>query len=123
MSKPERIKLARSGNQAERRAVLKDRDVSLHTHVLNNPGLTTKELAQLLRGGGVSAGFVRKVTERAELMGNSAIVEALVVNPLTPIDIAVRLVARVPPEVARRIARSSNYRPQVVAAAKKRVTR
>ena len=122
MSKPERMRLARSGNELERRAVLKDRDVSLHLQVLNNPQLTAKEVAQLIRGGGVSAAFIQKVTERRELMGNPMVVEALVVNPLTPVDIAVRLVERIPLEVARRIARSGNYKPQVVAACRKRVT-
>ena len=54
-------------------------------------------------------------------MNARGIKEALVVNPLTPTDVAVRLVAKVPIDLARRIARSSTYKPQVVNAAKKRV--
>ena len=123
LSKAEKLKWARHGNVAERRAVLKDRDVSLHMQVLNNPGLTPKEIAGLIRAGGVSPGFVRKVCERSEFMANPQVVAALVKNPLTPTDIAVKLVERIPVQLARQIAKSRNYRPAIVAAAKKRVTR
>ena len=121
MTRPEKMKLARSGNEAERRAVLKDRDSSIHHFVLNNPNMKPKELTSLIRGGGVSGAFLKKLCERPDLMNNRAVAEALVVNPLTPTDVAVRLVARVPLEMARRIARSTTYKPQVVNAAKKRV--
>lgn len=121
MTRPEKIKLARTGNEAERRAVLKDRDSSIHHFVLNNPNMKPKELAALIRGGGVSGPFIKKLCERHDLVNARGIKEALVVNPLTPTDVAVRLVAKVPIDLARRIARSSTYKPQVVNAAKKRV--
>ena len=121
MTRPEKIKVARSGNEAERRAVLKDRDSSLHHFVLNNPNMKPKELAALIRGGGVSGAFLKKLCERHDFLSNRSVAEALVVNPQTPVDVAVRLVGRVPLELCRRIARSTNYRPQVVNAAKKRV--
>jgi hypothetical protein len=121
LSRPEKIKLARTGNEAERRAILKDRDSSLHHFVLNNSSMKPKELCALIRGGGVSGAFLKKLCERPDFLNNRAIAEALVINPQTPTDVAVRLVARVPLETARRIARSSTYKPQVVNAAKKRV--
>lgn len=121
MTRVEKIKVARGGNEAERRAVLKDRDSSLHHFVLNNPNMKPKELAALIRGGGVSGAFLKKLCERHDFLSNRAVAEALVVNPQTPVDVAVRLVGRIPVELCRRIARSTNYRPQVVNAAKKRV--
>ena len=121
MTRTEKIKIARSGNEAERRAVLKDRDSSIHHFVLNNPNMKPKELTALIRGGGVSGAFLKKLCERPDLMNNRGVAEALVVNPLTPTDVAVRLVNRIPMELARRIARSSTYKPPVVNAAKKRV--
>ncbi len=121
MSRAEKLKLARQGNMDERRMVLKDRDASLHVHVLNNPGMTPKELAQLIRAGGVSVAFLQKVCERTELLGNAGVASALVGNPATPTNIAVRLVQRIPLEHARRIAKSTNYKQAVVTAARKRV--
>ncbi|MFT6395692.1 MAG: hypothetical protein ACJAYU_000434 [Bradymonadia bacterium] len=121
MTRTEKIKLARSGNESERRAVLKDRDSSLHHFVLNNANMKPKELAALIRGGGVSGAFLKKLCERHDFLSNRSVAEALVVNPQTPVDVAIRLVGRIPMEHARRIARSTSYRPQVVNAAKKRV--
>lgn len=123
LTKPEKIRLARYGNQVERQFILRDKDASLHQLVLNNPGLTARELASLIRGGKASGAFIRKVTERSEWMGNSTIVEALVNHPLTPTDIAVRLIGRVPIQLAKRIAKSGSGKAQVVAAARRRVLR
>lgn len=121
LTRTEKMKLARSGNEAERRAVLKDRDSSIHHFVLSNPNMKPKELAALVRGGAVSGAFLKKLCERHDFLSNRSVAEALVLNPQTPVDVAIRLVGRIPLELARRIARSTTYRPQVVNAAKKRV--
>lgn len=123
LSKPDKIKLARYGNADARRMVLKDRDPMLHRMVLNNPGLTPNELVALLKGGAASSALVRAVTERSELVGNLSVADALVANPHTPLDIAVRLVAKIPLESAKRIAKAGNLRAGVVGAARKRVLR
>lgn len=123
MTKPEKMRVARYGNQAERRIVLKDRDTSLHLQVLNNPGITPREIAGLIKAGRVNSVFLRHVLERSQLMSNRVIAEALVTNPHTPIPVAVRLVDRIPIEMARRIAKSGELRAPVVAAARKRVVR
>ncbi len=123
MSKAERIRVARYGNADARRMVLKDRDPMLHRMVLNNPGLTPNELVALLRGGAASSALVRAVTERSELVGNITVADALVHSPHTPLDIAVRLVAKIPIESAKRIAKAGNLRAGVVGAARKRVLR
>jgi hypothetical protein len=123
MSKPEKIRVARYGNQAERGFVLRDKDPSLHQLVLNNPGLSARELASLIRSGRVSGPFIRKITERTEWMANSTIQEALLLHPLTPADIAIMLVGKVPLQVAKRLAKSGKGKAQVVAAARRRALR
>lgn len=123
LSKPDRIKLARYGNADARRMVLKDRDPSLHRMVLNNPGLTPNELVALLKGGAASSTLVRAITERNELVGNISVADALVHSPHTPLDIAIRLVAKIPLDSAKRIAKAGNLRAGVVGAARKRVLR
>ncbi len=123
MSKAEKIRVARYGNQAERGFVLRDKDPSLHQLVLNNPGLSARELSSLIRAGRVSGPFIRKITERAEWMGNSTIQEALLLHPLTPADIAIMLVGKVPLQVVKRLAKSGKGKAQVVAAARRRALR
>lgn len=120
MSKPELIRLAQRGNEAERRWILKQRDASLHLHVLRNPGTTPREVAQAIRAAGVQLNFIQRVLERSDLTNNSTIAEALVTNPLTPPPQIPRLMARVSYEAAKRIAKSTEQRQVVVAAARKR---
>lgn len=120
LSKIEMIRLAKTGNHSERRWILKQRDASLHLHVLTNPGLTPLEVAQVIRANAVQLNFVQRVIERNDLCSNPTVAEALVLNPLTPIPHAVRLVGAIPLDVARRISKSTDLRQAIVAAARKR---
>lgn len=122
LTRAEKLHLAKYGSAEERRAVLRDRDSTLHGMVLSNPGCNAQEIATLLKSGQVSGQFVLKVAERRELWQNPAVAEALVFHPLTPIDLAERLVPSLPVEVVRRIAKQGNLRTQVVTAARRRVS-
>jgi hypothetical protein len=119
-SKMELIRLAKFGNEAERRQILKQRDASLHLHVLLNPGITPREVAQVIRANAVQLNFVQRVLERPDLWQNPAVAEALVLNPLTPVPNVARLIDKIPLDTVRRIAKSTDLRQAVVAAAKKR---
>lgn len=123
MTKAEKIRLARHGNADARRILLKDRDRTLQLHLLNNPGLTAREVASLIRSGAVSHDFLHRVIQRSDLVGNPGVVEAIVRNPHTPIRTAVQLVPKLQKEVIRRIAKSGNLRGAVVSAARKLVLR
>lgn len=121
MSKPEKMKLARTGNRVERRMVLKDRDTSLHLQLLNNPGMKGGELASYIKSGMVSGQLLRAICERGDLVRVPALAEALVMHPQTPVDLAERLVERISIDVCRRIAKQGKLKHKIVAAAKKRV--
>ncbi len=121
LSKPELIRLAQHGNESERRWILKQRDASLHLHVLRNPGITPREVAAAIRAAGVQLNFILRVLERSDLTNNSAIAEALAANPLTPPPQLPRVMARVSYEAARRLSKSTEHRQAVIAAARKRV--
>jgi hypothetical protein len=122
MTRPEKIHWAKYGNESQRRQVLRDRDASLHPLVLQNGQMTPREVAALMSTGSVSGQFVVALAERESLHRDTAIVLALVQHPLTPIHIAERLVARLPVETLRRIAKSTTLKTQIVAAARKRVS-
>ncbi len=121
MAKPEKMKLARTGNRVERRMVLKDRDASLHLQLLNNPGLKGGELAGYIKSGMVSGQLLRAICDRGDLVRIPAVSEALVMHPQTPVDLAERLVDRISIDLCRRIAKQGKLKQKVVAAAKKRV--
>ena len=121
MNRTEKIKLARQGNAEARRMVLKDRDQMLHKMVLNNPGLSVKELVSIVRNNQASAVMLKSIMERSEWMGNLALLEALVFNPLTPTDKAVKLVPKISMEAARRIVKTGKAKEAVKRAARLRV--
>lgn len=120
LTRPEKMHWAKFGSESQRRQILRDRDASLHQLVLQNPQLGGRELAQLLSSGSVSGQFVVAVAERDSLHRDPAVVLALVQNPVTPVHVAERLVARLPLETAKRLAKSGALRLPVLAAAKKR---
>ena len=120
LSRPEKMHWAKFGSESQRRQILRDRDASLHPLVLQNAQLGGRELAQLLSSGSVSGQFVVAVAERDALHRDPAVVLALVQNPVTPMHVAERLVARLPLETAKRLAKSGALRLPVLSAAKKR---
>ncbi len=120
LSRPEKMHWAKFGSESQRRQILRDRDASLHPLVLQNAQLGGRELAQLLSSGSVSRQFVVAVAERDALHRDPAVVLALVQNPVTPVHVAERLVARLPLETAKRLAKSGALRLPVLSAAKKR---
>jgi hypothetical protein len=121
MHKRDKLKLAKFGNADARRVVLKDRDQSLHIHVLANPGLTAKELSSIIRNKQASPALLKRVLERTDFMSNISVVEALVFNPHTPLREAEKLVAKVSMDAARRITKAQNLRAPIVRAARRRV--
>lgn len=121
LSKADKIHLARHGNAEARRRVLRDRDQTLHIHVLSNAGLTPPEVAALVRGGAANAQFFQALVRRDDLLRHPAVIEAVVTNPHSPIRLAVDLVPRLVEDTARRIAREGRLRQAIVQAARKRV--
>jgi hypothetical protein len=119
-SKIDLIRLAKFGNESERRHILKQSDASLHLHVLLNPGITPREVAQVIRANAVQLNFLLRVLERPDLWQNPTVAEALVLNPLTPAPSIGRLIEKVSLDAARRMAKSNDLRKVVVAAATKR---
>ncbi len=121
LSKVEKLKMARHGNADARRRVLKDRDSSLHMHVLNNPGLKPREISSMVRSGYVNPDFLKRIVGRKDLMANHEVVDSIINNPHTPVPVAVSLLPRLRLEAVRRIAKQGRLRDAIVKAARKRV--
>lgn len=121
LDKPEKIRLARTGAADARAAVMRDRDPSLHVHMLDNPGLTGNELAALVRANTLATPALKRIAERNDLLSNPSVLDAIVQNPRTPMELAARLVSRLPLDTVRRISRQAKLRQVIVAAARRRV--
>ena len=87
------VKDGAHGNADARRRVLKDRDTSLHMHVLNNPGLKP-EISSMVRSGYVNPDFLKRIVARKDLMANHEVVDSIINNPHTPVPVAVSLLSR-----------------------------
>ncbi|MCB9797771.1 MAG: hypothetical protein H6741_34260 [Alphaproteobacteria bacterium] len=123
MSKVEKMHLARKGGPDARRMIFRDRDRTLQAYVLNNPGLTANELATLIKLATPDREMIKRILAIQQFAQSPKVCFALVRSPHTPIKTAVELVPRLTPMVVRRIAKDGNLRPEVVAAARRRVAR
>lgn len=121
LARADKLKLARTGNVDARRRVLKDPDQAIHPFLLANPGLTAQEVVGWLRAGLVPGALVEQIAKRPELVGNGAVVDALVQEPKTALPVALRLLPKVSMDTCRRIAKTGKLRQQIVSAARKRV--
>ncbi|MBI4700783.1 MAG: hypothetical protein HY744_06405 [Deltaproteobacteria bacterium] len=117
----EKLRLAQHGDRAERAALLKDPNKTIHLYLLKNRGLTVDEVRYL-------AGFRQANPEALKLIGESrewtqhaGVVAALVCNPKTPAATAKALLARLSQTELRRIAKSSNVPQAIQHAARKMV--
>ena len=116
-----KIQLALTGNREERTAILRELNKSLHVHVLRNPGLQLDEVVAIAKMTNVSPDLLMGVANRREWSGRPEVAIALVRNPKTPVDVAVKLLDKVSAADLRFLAKDPNARPPVQAAARKKV--
>ncbi|MCR9164052.1 MAG: hypothetical protein ACE37F_01870 [Nannocystaceae bacterium] len=121
MSSLEKQNLALSGNRLERMALLKDSNKGLHTLVLKNRKITSEEVRMLAGFRNANPQALQKIATNAEWLRDGRIVTALVGNPKTPPQVAVRLLDRLPNAEIRRLARASDVPPAIARAARRKL--
>ncbi len=121
LSPAEKMRLAQHGDRDERAAVLRDKNRSLHPHVLKNARITVEEVIAIARNPQCAPDLLKLVAERSEWIGRAQIAEAIARNPKTPNDVAVRALANCSAEAVRQMAKGAGAPPHVIQAARKRV--
>lgn len=121
MSSLEKQNLALSGNRLERMALLKDSNKGLHTLVLANRKITSEEVRMLAGFRNANPHALQKIAMNSEWLRDGRIVAALVGNPKTPPQVAVRLLDRLPNAEIRRLARASDVPPAIGRAARRKL--
>ncbi len=121
MSSLEKQNLALSGNRLERMALLKDSNKGLHTLVLENRKITSEEVRMLAGFRNANPQALQKIATNSEWLRDGRIVTALVGNPKTPPQVALRLLDRLPNAEIRRLARATDVPPAIARAARRKL--
>ncbi len=121
MSSLEKQDLALTGNRLERLALLKDSNKALHALVLKNRKISSEEVRMLAAFRNANPQALQKIAANSEWIRDGRIVAALVGNPKTPTQVAVRLLDRLPSAELRRLARATDVPPAISKAARRKL--
>ena len=116
-----KIQLALHGNKDERGRIARDANRMLHPYLLKNPGLGLDEVLAMAKMTTLNPETLCQIASRPEWAQRADIAIALVRNPKLPTTIACDLIEYVSPAELRALAKDARARPQVSAAARKKV--
>jgi hypothetical protein len=121
MSVSEKMQLALHGNREARALLLRERAGVVQSSLARNPTITLDEVQALARSPHLSPEAAETLSQHPSWGASAGVVLALVRNPRTPLPTATSLVARLVPSDLRVVAKGLGVRPQVAAAARKRM--
>lgn len=118
----ERIRLALHGTRDDRATILREPDRALHAFVLKSPRVTLDEVTAWAKNPQMTAEFLKQIGDRKDWLSRASVAQALVRNPKTPPELALRALDYVGNEALRQMAKGgTGVPPHVSAAAKKKV--
>ncbi len=120
-SEPGKVSRALRGTRDDRAAILRENNPALHSQVLRNPGLQLDELAAFAKLRTVTPEFLKQIADRREWAQRPEIAIALVRNPKTPVNVAIRLLDYVGMPELRQLAKDQHTRTPIQHAARKKV--
>lgn len=121
LSIPEKRKIARTANRTVRGLLIRDPNKNLHMFVVQNPKITTDEIAEYTRNPGLARDAIKMIAANRSWTSSNRIVFNLVRNPSTPIEVAVALLRRLNRSQLRILAKGGSVREPVTVAARKLV--
>ncbi|MFH1811331.1 MAG: hypothetical protein ABIJ09_21505 [Pseudomonadota bacterium] len=113
LSVSDRIMVAKRGQLAARRHVLKLQDRNLQQYVLANPGLTSDEVAAMAAMTTLEPELLKRIGSRTEWLRHSSVVRNLICNPKVPMDLVEKLLGRLPETELRKLAKTGRVRDSV----------
>lgn len=120
-SEPSKMNLALRGSRDDRATILRENNPTLHGHVLKNPGLQLDEVAAFAKLRTVTPEFLKLIADRREWAQRPEIALALVRNPKTPVNVAIRLLDYIGSVELRQLAKDQHTRTPIQHAARKKV--
>jgi len=116
-----KIQTALHGTKDERMRLMRENNRMLHSYVLKNPNLGIDEVLAIARMTTLTPDLLASIAERREWLQRPDIALSLVRNPKTPTPVAVKALDFVAMADLRQLAKDTHTRPQVQAAARKKV--
>jgi hypothetical protein len=121
LTQAQKIHMAMHGTRDERNAILRDQNRALHPFVLKNPQLTAEDVLEICKNALTSPALLKLISERKDWVQRGPIAVGLARNPKTPPSVAVQVLAYVPMDALRIMAKGSGVLPHVAQAARKKV--
>jgi hypothetical protein len=90
----QKIKTAMKGDKEARTVLIKDTNRDVYMAVLKNPGLKENEIEMLTKNTGTNAEILRAIANNREWVANRNILNGLVMNPKTPVNLSIRFLSR-----------------------------
>jgi hypothetical protein len=119
----DRVTLARLATPALLPALLADSERQVAESALLNPRLREEDLVVALRREDVRVVLVEEVSSSSRWAANYAVRLALVLQPRTPLPIALQQISSLVPRDLRRVAEEAGLRPLLRAAAREVLAR
>lgn len=120
MKVPQKIKLALLGGQTARGILIRDSNRMIPQYVLENPKLTENEVIDYARNTQMDEQVLRLIGNNSSWTKSYALKYALVANPKTPIDVALKWLKFLQDKDLGRLAKSKNV-AQVVASQSRKI--
>jgi len=109
----EKIKLAKLGTKAVLNVLIQEGDKQIMRFVLQNPRLGITEIAQILKNPTVTMESIQAIAKNSTWMQNDQIRNMVVLNPKTPMPLALQLLPGLNLKDLSKIAKSSNVKAQL----------
>lgn len=90
----QKIKTAMKGDKEARTILIKDTNRDVYMAVLKNPGLKENEIEMLTKNTGTNVEILRAIANNREWVANRNILNGLVMNPKTPVNLSIRFLSR-----------------------------
>lgn len=94
MNVGQKIKTAMKGDKEARTILIKDTNRDVYMAVLKNPGLKENEVEMLTKNTGTNVEILRAIANNREWVANRNILNGLVMNPKTPVNLSIRFLSR-----------------------------
>jgi len=117
----QKIQEALHGDKNQRMAILREQNRLLISYVLKNPQVGMEEVMFVAKNPTSSPDLLTFIGNKREWSERSDVAIALVRNPKTPIQLAIKLLDFINPNELRTIAKLGNVRDQITSAARKKV--
>jgi len=116
MTLGERKSLARNPSRHMISLAARDPDPSVMRILLSNPRLTEEDVVRIAASRDSRPRILKEVACSSKWLLRYRVCIALVRNPLTPLDVSLRLISRLRPDELRRTASDGNLNPSLIRA-------